>query len=81
MDFWKRDKQIIATHSPQVLNVLRTNELDRIIVVRYEKDNGTKMSHLTEEEQEHARTYMEAGGLDLSDYWVHSSLEKETESV
>lgn len=85
MDFLEaaaEHKQIIlTTHSPQVLNVLRTNELDRIIVVRYEKDNGTKMSHLTEEEQEHARTYMEAGGLDLSDYWVHSSLEKETESV
>jgi energy-coupling factor transporter ATP-binding protein EcfA2 len=85
MDFLEaaaEHKQIIlTTHSPQVLNVLHTNELDRIIVVRYEKDNGTKMSHLTEEEQEHARTYMEAGGLDLSDYWVHSSLEKETESV
>lgn len=85
MDFLEaaaEHKQIIlTTHSPQVLNVLRTNELDRIIVVRYEKDNGTKMSHLTEEEQEKARTYVEVGGLDLSDYWMHSSLEKETESV
>jgi len=85
MDFLEaeaKQKQIIlTTHSPQVLNVLPLDELDRIILVRYDKENGTKMSHLTEEEQEQARTYMEAGGLDLSDYWVHSSLEKETESV
>jgi len=85
MDFLEaaaEHKQIIlTTHSPQVLNVLRTDELDRIIVVRYEKDNGTKMSHLTEEEQQHARTYMEEAGLFLSDYWVHSGFEKETESV
>lgn len=85
MDFLEaaaEHKQIIlTTHSPQVLNSLRTDELDRIIVVRYEKDKGTQMSHLTEEEQRQARAYMEAGGLDLSEYWVHSSLEKETESV
>lgn len=85
MDFLEaaaEHKQIIlTTHSPQVLNVLPLDGLDRIIVVRYDKENGTKMSHLTEEEQEQARTYMEAGGLDLSDYWVHSSLEEETASV
>lgn len=85
MDFLEAEaehKQIIlTTHSPQVLNVLRTDELNRIIVVRYEKDNGTKMSHLTEEEQEQARTYMEEAGLFLSDYWIHSGFEKETESV
>ncbi len=72
---------IITTHSPQVLNVLPLDELDRIIIVRYEKDKGTQMSHLTGEEQQQARTYMEAGGLDLSDYWVHSNLERETEAV
>jgi len=85
MDFLEaaaEHKQIIlTTHSPQVLNILRPDELDRIIVVHYDKDSGTKMSHLTEEEQEHARNYMETEGLFLSDYWVHSGFEKETESV
>ncbi|MFM9948337.1 MAG: AAA family ATPase [Saprospiraceae bacterium] len=85
MDFLEaaaEHKQIIlTTHSPQVLNVLPLDGLDRIIVVRYDKENGTKMSHLTEEEQQQARTYMEAGGLYLSDYWVYSDLEKEIEAA
>ncbi|MFN7118228.1 MAG: AAA family ATPase [Saprospiraceae bacterium] len=76
------EKQIIiTTHSPQVLNALAADELDRIIIARYEKEAGTKLYHLTEEEMAHARSYMETEGLFLSDYWVYSGFEKEEEAV
>ena len=49
MNFLKsqsRDKQIIiSTHSPQVLNCLGEDELDRIIVARHEGKAGTKLYH------------------------------------
>jgi predicted ATP-dependent endonuclease of OLD family len=72
---------IITTHSPQVLNALKSDELDRIIIARYEKEAGTKLYHLTEAEMEHARSYMHDEGLFLSDYWVYSGFEKEEEAV
>lgn len=78
------EKQIIlTTHSPQVLNILDPDDLDRIIISKYDKEKGTQLYHLTEEEMEHARGYMEAEGLFLSDYWVYSGFdaEKEREEV
>lgn len=80
MNFLKaqsEDKQIIiSTHSPQVLNSLKENELDNIIVARHEGKDGTKMYHLSEEEKGYASQYMEKVGF-LSDYWLMSGFMNE----
>ena len=79
MDFLKeqsKEKQIIiTTHSPDVLNILGADELDRIIVTKYDNEKGTIMRKLKAPQIEKARRYMESAGLFLSDYWVHSDLE------
>ena len=84
MDFLReqsREKQIIiTTHSPQVLNELGADELNRIIVTRYEGERGTQMYHLSEEEKGFAKGYMENGAF-LSDYWVQSGFMNEEEIV
>lgn len=70
-------KQIIlSTHSPQTLDVLEGNELDRIIITKYEKGKGTQFYHLTEEQKQTAEKYIEEFGT-ISDYWLHSDLEEE----
>ncbi len=79
MDFIKeqsKQKQIIiTTHSPEVLNILEKDELDRIIITRYEEGKGTQMHHLNEKKIKKAKAYMSAEGLALKDFWVHSNLE------
>ncbi len=84
MDFFKeqaREKQIIiTTHSPEVLNILEKDELDRVIVTRFEDEKGTKMHHLSEKTKKKALHYMENKGM-LSDCWVHTkSFEKYDEA-
>ena len=80
MNFLKsesEDKQIIiSTHSPQVLNCLGEDELDRIIVARHEGKAGTKLYHLSEEEKGYASAYMINEAF-LSDYWVLSEFMNE----
>jgi predicted ATP-dependent endonuclease of OLD family len=69
-----RTKQvIISTHSPEVLDVLKENELQRIILTKYDK--GTRFYGLTSEELAKAKRYMNEVG-ELSYYWLHSDLEK-----
>jgi predicted ATP-dependent endonuclease of OLD family len=71
------DKQIIiSTHSPQVLNCLKGEELDRIIVARHEGKAGTKLYHLSEEEKGYASEFMEKEAF-LSDYWMLSGFMNE----
>lgn len=70
-----KEKQIIlTTHSPQVLDILNADELDRIIVCKYDQQLGTQLNHLTEEQIKKGQMYMQDEGF-LSDYWVHSDLE------
>ncbi len=80
MNFLKsqsRDKQIIiSTHSPQVLNCLGEDELDRIIVARHEGKTGTKLYHLSEREQKLASEFMINEAF-LSDYWMLSGFMNE----
>lgn len=74
-----KEKQIIiTTHSPEVLNILGEDELDRIIVTRYDSEKGTKMYQLSEKEQTHVRNYMKHQAS-ISDYWIQSGFEKENE--
>ncbi len=70
------EKQIIiTTHAPDVLNILNDNELHRIIVTRFDAEKGTQMHHLSPSKIQEALAYMNAAGLALKDYWVHSNLE------
>jgi AAA15 family ATPase/GTPase len=69
------DKQIIiTTHSPEVLNILKMDELDSIIITSYDTEKGTQMHKLSEKQIKKAQMYMETTGF-LSNYWVHSNLE------
>jgi len=83
MDFLKEQaekKQIIlTTHSPDVLNMLGRDQLDRIIVTRYDTEKGTQMHHLSEKQIRKAHIYMDETG-DVSDFWVHSNLEEYEEA-
>jgi AAA15 family ATPase/GTPase len=79
MDFLKeqsKEKQIIiTTHSPEVLNILEKEELDRIIVTRYDAEKGTQMHHLSPHKIRKGQMYMVKVGY-LSNFWVHSNLEE-----
>lgn len=66
---------IITTHAPDALNLLNDNELHRIIVTRFDAQKGTQMHHLSPTKIQEALNYMDAAGLALKDYWVHSNLE------
>ena len=76
LDFLKeqsRNKQIIiSTHSPLALDVLNEDELDRIIIAKYEK--GSRFNHLTQDQIDTAKRYMNEMG-ELSYYWLHSDLD------
>ncbi len=75
-----KHKQIImTTHSPDVLNILTSDELDRIVVAEM-TEKGTKMRHLTEKQVKKAQKYM-ASELSLGDYWVHSDLEPQNTAL
>lgn len=84
MDFIKeqsKEKQIIlTTHSPEVLNILEKDELDRVIITRYDEKRGTQMHHLSKKLNQKGQDYIEQIG-DLSDFWVHSNLEAYEEEL
>lgn len=66
---------IITTHSPQALDSIEENELDRIILAYTSNLNeGTKLRHLNEDELIKAKEYIKEDFL--SDYWLYSDLEK-----
>jgi predicted ATP-dependent endonuclease of OLD family len=68
-------KQIIlTTHSPQVLDVLNVDELDRIIVADITKEKGSQFRHLDEKTVAKAKHYLENDGF-ISDFWRYSTLE------
>ncbi len=64
---------IITTHSPQVLDILDKDELDKIIIASYDAEKGSQFTHLSEAKKEKALAYME--DMLLSDYWRFSDLE------
>lgn len=70
-----RKQIIISTHSPQALDNISQDELDRIIIA-YSISNkeGTKLRHLNEAELFKAKEYIKEDFL--SDYWLYSDLEK-----
>lgn len=81
MDFLieqSKEKQIIiTTHSPEVLNAIHPDELDRIIVTRYDAEKGTIMRKLSPEQAKEMGERIKQGDMFLSDRWVHLNLEDE----
>ena len=70
-----REKQIIiTTHSPQVLDSLEPDELDRIIICSHDSKNGTQLNHLSDKQVNKAKKYLREEAF-LSDYWRFSDLE------
>ncbi len=78
MNFLKEQSQekqiIITTHSPQVLDILNQDELDRIIIAEFDPEKGSTFRHLTEKEEKKARFIMK--DEPLSSYWRYSDLER-----
>lgn len=71
---------IITTHSPQVLDVLGENELDRIFITEIEPEKGTAIRKLNKNEIAKAKKYLEQEGM-LSDYWRFSDFQRSKVSL
>jgi energy-coupling factor transporter ATP-binding protein EcfA2 len=70
-----REHQVIlTTHSPQALDMLNRDELDRITVCEYVPGKGTQMRKLSAAKQAKARAYLKDEGF-LSEFWRFSNLE------
>jgi hypothetical protein len=72
-DQTKEKQIIITTHSPQVMDILTEEELDRIIIADFDPEKGSTFRHLDEEETKKARFIMQEEPL--SHYWRYSDLE------
>ena len=66
---------IITTHSPQVLDMLNDDELDRITICELDGKKGTQFRKLSKKSIATAKRYMKEVGF-LSDYWRYGSLEE-----
>jgi AAA15 family ATPase/GTPase len=64
---------IVSTHSPIVLDALKANELDRIIIAKAETGHS-QFYKLSEKKIEKAKRYM-TEVAELSYYWLHSDME------
>ncbi|MDO7874049.1 AAA family ATPase [Hymenobacter sp. ASUV-10] len=70
-----REHQVImTTHSPQTLDILNRDELDRISICEYVPGKGTQMRQLSAAKQAKARAYLRDEGF-LSEFWRFSNLE------
>lgn len=71
----EKHQVIITTHSPQVLDMLKADELDRILVCELkDPKKGTQFRRLNKKQMAKAKSYITKVGF-LSDYWLHSNLE------
>ena len=66
---------IITTHSPQVLDMLNEDELDRITICELDEKKGTRFRKLKKTQIATAKKFMHEQGLFLSDYWRYGNLE------
>ena len=73
-EYSERHQLIITTHSPQVLDMLNDDEMDRIILCELDPKKGTQFRRLSKKRQETALRYMKEVGF-LSDFWRYGSLE------
>ncbi|MDB5270448.1 MAG: hypothetical protein JWP58_3488 [Hymenobacter sp.] len=73
----EKHQLIITTHSPQVLDMLNSDELDRITICELDEKKGTQFRKLTKKKIATARKFMKDVGY-LSDFWLYSSLEEKS---
>ena len=71
----EKHQLIITTHSPQVLDMLKEDELDRITICELDEKKGTQFRKLKKAQIATAKKYMTEVGF-LSDYWRYGSLEE-----
>lgn len=71
----EKHQLIITTHSPQVLDMLKEDELDRITICELDEEKGTQFRKLKKAQIATAKKYMTEVGF-LSDYWRYGSLEE-----
>ncbi|MEQ9466268.1 MAG: ATP-binding protein [Ekhidna sp.] len=73
MNFLKEEAEskqiIVTTHSPQVLDILDEEDIDRIIIAQY-SDNQTEIKNINEEQIQKALIYTRESFL--SDFWRHT---------
>lgn len=75
------EKQIIiTTHRPRSLDILKDEELKRIILTRYDNEKGTKMRHLTKKEIKLAIKYRENEGS-TSELWSYTGFFDEEDVI
>lgn len=70
----KQQQVILTTHSPQVLDMLDKNELDRITICELDPKKGTQFRKLSAAKKAKAKAYMQNDSY-LSDFWRFSNLE------
>lgn len=70
----KKDQVIMTTHSPQTLDMLSKNELDRITICELDPKKGTQFRKLSAAKKAKAKAYMQNDSY-LSDFWRFSNLE------
>jgi len=63
---------IITTHSPDVLDILGIDELDKINICEMKGEEGTKIRKMTDEERTAVKAYHDEFGV-LSDYWRYEN--------
>ena len=71
----QKHQVIMTTHSPQVLDMLRKNELDRITICELDPLKGTQFRKLSAATKAKARADMRDDSY-LSDFWRFSTLER-----
>jgi len=76
----EKHQLIITTHSPQVLDMLNADELDRITICELDEKKGTQFRKLTKKKIATAQKFMKETGY-LSDFWLYSSLEEKNQSA
>jgi ABC-type multidrug transport system ATPase subunit len=70
----KEHQIIMTTHSPQTLDMLNRDELDRITICEFIPGKGTQMRKLSPAKQAKAKAYLRDEGF-LSEFWRFSNLE------
>ena len=70
----KEHQIIMTTHSPQTLDMLSAQELDRITICEFIPGKGTQMRKLSTAKKNKAKAYLRDSGF-LSEFWRFSNLE------
>ena len=70
----RKHQVILTTHSPQTLDMLSGQELDRITICEYVPGKGTQMRKLSAAKKAKAEAYLRDQGF-LSEFWRFSNLE------